>query len=128
MNNPLQILPACTILRSLIDWLAEMAELVDAPDSKSGDGDIVGVRAPLSVPSKLRNVPLSNFDAIHSDIISRRCTATLFKFLISVHFGKPKPDTLQTINLHWTKKARKHLALKRYAKKTYQTNNQKDNL
>ena len=28
-----------------------MAELVDAPDSKSGDGDIVRVRAPPSVPS-----------------------------------------------------------------------------
>jgi hypothetical protein len=28
---------------------AEVAELVDAPDSKSGDGDIVGVRVPPSV-------------------------------------------------------------------------------
>ena len=29
--------------------LAGVAELVDAPDSKSGDGDIVWVRVPLSV-------------------------------------------------------------------------------
>ena len=28
-----------------------MAELVDAPDSKSGDGNIVGVRFPLPAPS-----------------------------------------------------------------------------
>ena len=32
---------------------AEVAELVDAPDSKSGDGDIMRVRAPPSVPSFL---------------------------------------------------------------------------
>ena len=29
--------------------IAEVAELVDAPDSKSGDGDIVWVRVPPSV-------------------------------------------------------------------------------
>jgi hypothetical protein len=29
---------------------AGMAELVDAPDSKSGDGNIVGVRFPLPAP------------------------------------------------------------------------------
>ena len=37
----------------LPDDLAEVAELVDAPDSKSGDGDIVGVRVPPSVKKSI---------------------------------------------------------------------------
>ena len=37
-----------------------MAELVDAPDSKSGDGDIVRVRVPLSVEFQQATTSLSN--------------------------------------------------------------------
>lgn len=33
--------------------IAGVVKLVDAPDSKSGDGDIVWVRVPLSVPLKI---------------------------------------------------------------------------
>jgi hypothetical protein len=36
---------------SKVICLAEVAELVDAPDSKSGGGDTMGVRAPPSVPT-----------------------------------------------------------------------------
>ena len=39
--------------------LAGVAELVDAPDSKSGDGDIVSVRVRPSVP-------LSTFVKVHN--------------------------------------------------------------
>ena len=34
---------------------AGLAELVDAPDSKSGDSDIVGVRFPLPAPRAMMN-------------------------------------------------------------------------
>ena len=42
------------IILALLKLMAGMAELVDAPDSKSGDGDIVWVRFPLPAPCLLQ--------------------------------------------------------------------------
>ena len=41
-------------------WNAEVVELADAPDSKSGDGDIVRVQVPPSAPpeSLMKSEPL----------------------------------------------------------------------
>lgn len=43
---------------------AEVAELVDAPDSKSGDGDIVWVRVPPPVPLKSDDITFQLFNII----------------------------------------------------------------
>ena len=40
--------------------LAEVVELADAPDSKSGDGDIVRVQVPPSAPSMNNTNPVNS--------------------------------------------------------------------
>ena len=46
---------------------AEVVKLVDAPDSKSGESNLVGVRFPLSAPPVLKSISTKNIQYIQPE-------------------------------------------------------------
>ena len=58
IKNQLQIAKLyANIIKQKRNPYAEVVELADAPDSKSGDGDIVRVQVPPSAPSRKKTNP-----------------------------------------------------------------------
>ena len=58
IKNQLQIAKLyANIIKQKRNPYAEVVELADAPDSKSGDGDIVRVQVPPSAPSRNKTNP-----------------------------------------------------------------------